>query len=301
MKLTHLDTKGYAQMVGVGEKDDTQRSATAEAFIYLNAPTFQRVMEGGMKKGNVLFTANLAGIMAAKKTWELIPLCHPIMLTGVTVEFFPDEKSSRIGIRAKVSTVGKTGVEMEALQAVSQAALTIYDMCKAVQRDIRIEGIRLLEKEGGRSGHYLADVAHVVSVNISEKKGEQKHPVAAIHLKKEHGILGDAHAGNWHRQVSLLAEESVDSMRNKTDIKLTSGVFAENINTRGLDLAKLPVGTRLKIGEAVLRVTQIGKECHNDCAIRRAAGDCVMPTQGIFAVVEEEGSVHSGMPIEIMK
>ncbi|WP_293010022.1 MULTISPECIES: MOSC domain-containing protein [unclassified Oscillibacter] len=141
----------------------------------------------------------------------------------------------------------------------------------------------------------------VTSVNISEQKGTQKHPVSEIQLKLRHGIVGDAHAGDWHRQISLLAEESVDSMRAASPIPLDEGVFAENINTVGIDLKHLPVGTRLRIGETEVEVTQIGKECHNDCAIKQAVGKCVMPTEGIFAVVVREGSVRAGDEIEILE
>ena len=142
-------------------------------------------------------------------------------------------------------------------------------------------------------------MANVVSVNISERKGEQKHPVPEIQLKFRHGIVGDAHAGDWHRQISLLAEESVDTMRAAAPMDLPAGAFAENINTRGLALKTLPVGTLLKVGPAILRVTQIGKECHNDCAIKKAVGRCVMPTEGIFATVEREGTVRPGDTIEV--
>lgn len=144
-------------------------------------------------------------------------------------------------------------------------------------------------------------MASVSSVNISKKKGEQKHPVYEIRLMLHHGIVGDAHAGNWHRQISLLAEESVDTMRTACPISLDSGVFAENINTRGLDLKSLPLGAHLRIGEAEVKVTQIGKECHSDCAIKKAVGKCVMPTEGIFAVVIKEGTVRAGDEIEVLK
>ena len=140
-------------------------------------------------------------------------------------------------------------------------------------------------------------MARVVSVNISEEKGTPKHPVESVTLKLRHGIVGDAHAGDWHRQLSLLAEESVDKMRSLLP-ELQPGVFAENINTRGLDLKSLPIGTRLRLGETVVEVTQIGKECHSDCAIKKATGKCVMPTDGIFAVVVKEGTVRKGDPIE---
>ena len=142
-------------------------------------------------------------------------------------------------------------------------------------------------------------MAQVVSVNISEKKGTPKHEVSEIQLKLRHGIIGDAHAGDWHRQISLLAEESIDKMRSILP-QLKPGAFAENINTVGIDLKSLPVGTRLRIGEAEVEVTQIGKECHNDCAIKKATGTCVMPTEGIFAIVIKEGCIRAGSQIEIL-
>ncbi len=143
-------------------------------------------------------------------------------------------------------------------------------------------------------------MAKVVSVNISQRKGTLKHPVPEIQLKLHHGIVGDAHAGDWHRQVSLLAEESIDTMRGLSPIPLDPGVFAENINTLGVELKSLPVGTHLTVGEAELEVTQIGKECHNDCAIKKAVGRCVMPTEGIFAVVVREGTVRPGDEITVL-
>ena len=131
----------------------------------------------------------------------------------------------------------------------------------------------------------------VLAVCISEKKGTVKHPVPEIQLKIDHGILGDAHAGNWHRQVSLLADESVELMRQRFP-DIPTGAFAENILTRGIALSKLPVGTKLRVGQVLLQVAQIGKECHADCAIRCQVGDCVMPREGIFTKVLEEGSIR---------
>ncbi len=143
-------------------------------------------------------------------------------------------------------------------------------------------------------------MAEVVSVNMSDIKGVRKHPVPYIDVKCRHGIVGDAHAGDWHRQISLLAEESVDTMRSICPIKLDDGIFAENINTRGIDLRHLPVGTRLRVGETELEVTQIGKECHSDCAIKKATGRCVMPTDGIFAIVIKEGRIQAGDEIVVL-
>lgn len=143
-------------------------------------------------------------------------------------------------------------------------------------------------------------MAVVTAVNISTEKGVRKNPVPFITLKLRHGIVGDTHAGDWHRQVSLLAEESVDTMRALCPVPLDAGIFAENINTRGIDLKTLSVGTRLRVGETELEVTQIGKQCHNDCAIKKATGKCVMPTEGIFAVVVKEGVVRAGDGIEVL-
>lgn len=140
-------------------------------------------------------------------------------------------------------------------------------------------------------------MARVVSVNISEEKGTPKHPVESVTLKLRHGIVGDAHAGDWHRQVSLLAEESIDTLRAALP-DLSPGAFAENITTEGIVLKDLSPGTRLRLGETEVEVTQIGKECHSDCAIKKAVGQCVMPTAGIFAVVVREGNVRPGDEIE---
>ena len=138
----------------------------------------------------------------------------------------------------------------------------------------------------------------VLAVCISEKKGTAKHPVPEIQLKIDHGIVGDAHAGNWHRQVSLLADESVERIRQRFP-DIPTGAFAENILTQGIALSKLPIGTKLRVGQVLLQVTQIGKECHADCAIRRQVGDCVMPREGIFTKVLEEGSIRPGHEITI--
>ena len=136
-------------------------------------------------------------------------------------------------------------------------------------------------------------MAQVLAVCISEKKGERKKPVASVELRVNHGIVGDGHAGEWHRQVSLLAQESIDKMR-AMGLDVNAGDFAENITTSGINLVSLPVGARLRIGETELEVTQIGKECHTRCAIYYQAGDCVMPKEGIFAKVITGGTIKPG-------
>jgi Uncharacterized protein conserved in bacteria len=139
----------------------------------------------------------------------------------------------------------------------------------------------------------------IISLNISREKGVHKEPVDSVEVKVDHGMTGDAHAGDWHRQVSLLAEESIDFMRDK-GLQLAPGAFAENITTRGLDLAGLPVGARLSNGQVVLEVTQIGKECHRGCAILKQVGDCVMPRAGIFAKVIVPGILRRNDSLDVI-
>lgn len=153
--LTHFNAQGRAHMVDVGEKSVTHRTAVAAGEIHMAPATLRRIAEGTVAKGDVLAVAQVAGIMAAKRNWELIPMCHPLALTAVDIGFSIEE--TFIGIRATVSCKGETGVEMEALTAVSVAALTVYDMCKAIQKDMRIENIRLLSKSGGKSGDYCLE------------------------------------------------------------------------------------------------------------------------------------------------
>ena len=152
MEFTHFNKEGRAKMVDVTDKESTYRCAIAEGIIYMNEQTLEALVNGTVKKGNVLDVAQVAGIMAAKKTSDLVPMCHPLMLTGVDISF--EVKEKEIVIRATVKCKGETGVEMEALTAVSVAALTIYDMCKALQKDMTIGEIKLLEKSGGKSGDY---------------------------------------------------------------------------------------------------------------------------------------------------
>jgi cyclic pyranopterin monophosphate synthase len=156
-RLTHLDDQGRAHMVDVGAKAETQREAVARGMIRMQPATLGLILSGGMPKGDVLAVARVAGIMAAKRTPELIPLCHSLLLTHVGVAITPDASASALLIEVTVRTRGQTGVEMEALTAVSVAALTIYDMCKAVDREMRIEAIRLAQKRGGRSGELMLE------------------------------------------------------------------------------------------------------------------------------------------------
>lgn len=155
--FTHFDDKGNARMVDIGAKEETKRLAVAAGRVLMNRRTFDLVRSGGVKKGDVLTVAQIAGIMGAKRTPELIPMCHPVLLTGVELELSLNEEMLSVDILATTTCAGATGVEMEALTAVSAAALTVYDMCKAVQRDMVIDDIRLLRKSGGQSGDFVRE------------------------------------------------------------------------------------------------------------------------------------------------
>ena len=156
-RLSHIDASGRARMVDVGAKDETPRVAVAKGRVLMQDETLRLLLRGEIAKGNVLTTAQVAGIMAAKRTHELIPMCHQLLLTGVDVDLVPLESENSIEITATARTTGKTGVEMEALVAVSVAAMTVYDMCKAVDRAMRIDAVRLVRKSGGKSGDFTAE------------------------------------------------------------------------------------------------------------------------------------------------
>jgi len=155
--LTHMDSQGRPKMVDVTQKKDTQRTAVAKGTVYMQPETLERILQGTLKKGDVLSVAQTAGIMAVKKTWEAIPMCHNIPISGVEMDMIPDTESSAIHISVKAVTYGKTGIEMEALHGVAVAALTIYDMCKAIDRGMRITDVRLVEKTGGKSGEFKGE------------------------------------------------------------------------------------------------------------------------------------------------
>ena len=157
--FTHLDENGRVRMVDVSAKPDTLRTAVARGKIFMSPETFEKIRDRTVKKGNVLETARIAGVMAAKKTADLIPMCHPLNITHAAVDFFPEESLHAFRIEAVVRLTGQTGVEMEALTAVSVAALTIYDMCKSYDRGMTISDIQLVEKSGGKSGHFVRDIA----------------------------------------------------------------------------------------------------------------------------------------------
>lgn len=292
--LTHLDNTGSARMVDVSPKPDTLREAVARGRIAMKPATIRLIEEGGLTKGNVLEIAKIAGIMAAKKTPQIIPLCHPLKITDISLVLFINKEENCVEIDAKVKAFDRTGVEMEALTAASVAALTVYDMCKAVDRSMRISDVILQRKSGGKSGTYLREgQGWIVSVNLSKDKGERKTPVHSSRAIENSGLEGDGHAGDSVRQVSLLALESINKM-TEMGLKVGPGDFAENITTAGIDLPNLKIGTKLRIGStARMEVSQIGKVCHDRCAIYYQAGDCVMPREGIFVRVLKGGVIRS--------
>jgi len=304
LRLSHVDESGNARMVDVGGKDISKRTARVGARIWMSPSTLRLLQEEALPKGDVLAVAKVAGIMAAKRTAELVPLCHPLSLTQVDLTFEVVEADSRVDIECVTRTEDRTGIEMEALTGAAVAAITIYDMCKAVDRAMVIGDLRLLEKTGGKEDYIrspepvTSEAGTVVAVNVSGSKGQRKIPMPEARMRTDHGIEGDVHSGNWHRQVSLLAQESVDKM-TAAGLKVGPGDFGENITTVGIEVASLPLLTTLEIGEALVEVTQIGKECHTRCAIYNQAGDCVMPREGIFVRVLRGGRVAPGDTVRV--
>ncbi|GAB6098276.1 hypothetical protein JCM16358_01550 [Halanaerocella petrolearia] len=300
--LSHFDEEGRSRMVDVSDKGETKRIAIAKGEVRVKAKTLELITADKIEKGDVLEIARVAGIMGVKKTPDLIPMCHPLLINGVDLKFNIFKEEQKIEIVATAKTTGKTGVEMEALTAVSTAGLTIYDMCKAVDKEIEIGEIKLLKKTGGKSGTYLADelIGKVVAICLSQEKGVAKEEISEVEFKEDHGLVGDAHAGDWHRQVSLLAQEDIAYMEEQ-GMELEAGAFGENLITKGLDLQGLAKGTKLKLGSnIVLEVTQKGKECHDRCAIYETVGDCIMPQRGIFTKVLQGGKLESNDRIEVL-
>ncbi len=323
--FTHLNEKGRARMVDVGGKMDTHRIAIAEGEVMMKPHTLALIKDKKMAKGDVLGIAQVAGIMAAKETSRTIPLCHPLIISNVDMDFYFMEQKNSILIRSIVMTTGKTGVEMEALHAVSVAALTIYDICKAVDRGIEISHIHLVEKDGGASGHYqgksylMIDEEEKVTLQPEEESrtGSRKGTVLAVCigdsreipkkqvskavLKKDFGIKGDIHAGKDHKQVSLLNLVSLEKNR-KEGYELDYGDLFENIDFQGIDdLYQYPLGTLIKIGKkVVLSITQIGKDHDVNIMVRGQKVRSIMPEEGIFTRVIQGGTIKPGDPIEVV-
>ena len=316
-RLTHVDGSGEARMVDVGGKEITRRAARAGARVWMAPATLRLLQEQALPKGDVLGGGQGGGHHGGETHVGTGPaLSSPVARPrSISPSRWP--RTSR-GWTSSARRAPKTAPASRWRPSVGAAvaAITIYDMCKAVDRGMIVGDIRLLEKTGGKEDYVRADMAvpaagaarpaspsrraagTVVAVNVSVAKGERKTPMPEVMLRVEHGIEGDAHAGPWHRQVSLLAQESIDKMV-AAGLDVGPGDFAENITTIGVDVASLPLFTTLELGEALVEVTQIGKECHTRCAIYHQAGDCVMPREGIFVRVLRGGRVAPGDPVRV--
>ena len=323
--LSHLNEKGRARMVNVGEKQDTHRIAIAEGEVIMRPKTLALIKDKKMAKGDVLGIAQVAGIMAAKQTSQAIPLCHPLILNNVDMDFYFMDDRNSVLIRSIVMTTGKTGVEMEALHAVTIAALTIYDICKAVDRGIEISNVHLVEKDGGRSGHYQGtsylNLKHdkgldrqsesddgansgegvVLAICVGDSRESPKKQVTSASVIEDFGIEGDVHAGIDHKQVSLLNLSSLEKNR-KEGYELNYGDLFENIVFQGLeDLFQHPIGTIIKVGpQVVLRITQIGKDHDVDIEVGSQKVRSIMPEEGIFTRVIKGGTIQEGDFIEVV-
>lgn len=308
MELTHINAQGHARMVDVSEKQETARIARAQAVVRMQPQTLTAIKEGAVSKGDVLAVAQVAGIMGAKQTSDLIPMCHPLMLSGVDIEFIYDEPLSSLVIRSEVKTTGKTGVEMEAITAVTVAALTVYDMCKAIDRWMEITEICLLEKSGGKSGHLQrereskspATAGRLYSVCISPERGQLKFEVPEATVITGYGIENDGHAGDWGRQVTCLSWESVLRVNQEKNLNMGPGQYAENLLIEGIDLSKVGIGGRLRIGrDTILEVTQVGKEDHPS-VVTRTFGVSLLPLEGLFCKVINGGKIKKGDVVEVI-
>lgn len=309
MKLTHLDKNGSAIMVDVGDKEITNREAVAQALITMQPETLSLILNSELKKGDVLATARIAGIMAAKHTSDLIPLCHPIALTKVQVDFHslsPD----KILITSLVRCKQPTGVEMEALTAVSTAALTIYDMCKAVDRGIRIDEIYLLKKSGGQSGLYIRETKNDnIAESIifdSNKTATLKELYLKIHkgqgklaliecILDENGMEGYTEGD---KAISLLDNNAYIEIVKENYRGLCMKRFYGNLVTQDLDYKTLNQGDILNIGEASIEITQVGKSCFEGCELVEQKIRCPLKQNCAFAKVLQPGKIQRGNKLE---
>lgn len=297
------------RMIDVSAKSETLRSASAECFVRMQPATLRLIRAGDLPKGDVVAVSQTAGVLAAKQTPALLPLCHPLLPGSIEVSLDTAGSEEGVRLRATVSGSGRTGFEMEALMAVTVAALNVYDMCKNVDRTIVIERTRLVAKSGGRSGPYHADaervmVGRVVAVCLGLDRGPKK-PVEQAVLQAGVGLVGDSHAGS-ERQVSLLAVETVEKLRQALSqvnpgmmrsqgVRIEPGDSAENLLLEGVELVSLPVGTKLRLGaEAVVEVTQIGKQFHKP-------GFFLLPMEGAFGVVLQGGTVRPGDAVVVLR
>jgi len=296
--FSHMNKEGRGKMVDIGKKDDTNRIAKAHGYVFMSKDTLDKVIDGEVKKGDVLQIAQIAGIMAAKNTYQLIPLCHPILITSVDLTYDINKEEASIEIISEVKTVGKTGVEMEAMQAVTSAALTIYDMCKGIEKGIIIGEISLIEKSGGRSGKWKPELiaeGKILNLAISSIKGDDKTPVDSVTIIENYGIENDVHAGGKTKQVSLFAVETLKYVPSNKMIDVVKGKFTENITIVGIPIFMITPGKRIRINDVVLEIESIGKEEFVDDGRRY-----IVSRKGIFTHVIKGGNVKAGDCIGII-
>lgn len=302
------EQRSHVRMVDVTEKEETVREAEARARVWMSPATVEAIRRGEMAKGDVVAVSRTAGILAAKATPGLLPLCHPLLVTHVDVDVKLPEGRDYVQVVAVVKGVGKTGFEMEALTAASVAALNVYDMCKAMDKGMVIGDTRLVGKKGGKSdardeGKGWEECGRLAAICMSETREGTKSPVPEAALKADYGLVGDAHAGT-RRQVSLLGVESIRKLSaaletinpermEKMGVRVEHGDSAENLVTEGIGLTGLAPGSRVHVGdEAVLEVTEQGKEFHRP-------GFYLLPLAGAFARVVRGGQVKVGDPVRI--
>ena len=271
MELTHINKNGEAHMVDVGQKTKTERTAVAEACILMLPHTLDEISESNIKKGDVLGAARIAGIMAAKSTSSLIPLCHPIPITSAGVEITP-VPPDRMRIIATVSCTHETGVEMEALTAASIAALTVYDMCKAIDKGMEITSIHLLKKTGGKSGDFFR---------------------ASVPELKEIILRND-------ETFSIISEEALGKMKYIGFTGLCMKKFKADLVVSNLDLENLEIGSVLSIGEARLEMTA-KKHCYPECVLLKTGTKCPLKTGCAFLRAVIPGRVTEGSKITAEK
>lgn len=289
MELSHIDENGLPEMVDVSEKSVTNREAFAQAVVTMTPDTMKKILNNDIKKGDVISVAKIAGIMAAKKTSSLIPLCHQIPLTSVKIDFLPMSKY-KLKITSKVNCKYSTGVEMEALTAVTVAALTIYDMCKAVDRGMRVDDVYLLKKSGGCSGTF--ENAIVKKIFLKVKKGGNKLCMAECNLDEE----GIESFTTGDKAVSLLDENAFLSIENNND-SFCARKFYANFVTEGLAFSDMKVGSRISIADAIIEITQVGKQCFEECELLINKSPCLLRNNCAFGKIIKPGNVRVGSQI----
>lgn len=291
MELSHINENGLPEMVDVSDKAITYREADAQAVVVMNPETMKKILNNELKKGNVISVAKIAGVMAAKQTSSLIPLCHQIPLISVKIDF-SHLSADKLRITSKVNCKYYTGVEMEALTAVSIAALTIYDMCKAIDHGMRVEDVYLLKKSGGRSGEFFH--SSIKKIFLKTQKGGNKLCIAECMLDEE-GIDGFT---KGDKAVSLLDINAFFSIENNNE-SFCARKFYANFITEGLDYSELKIGTRINVGDGVIEITQVGKQCFEECDLLISNKPCLLRNNCAFAKIIKIGKVKIGSAISI--